>query len=42
LARLGSTAVEAEVGEDWDFDDEEEMRRRLPRLCRLYLPESDR
>lgn len=24
-------------GVDWDFDDEEEMRRRFPNLCHLYL-----
>jgi hypothetical protein len=24
-------------GEDWDFDNDEEVRRRLPRLAALYL-----
>jgi hypothetical protein len=24
-------------GVDWDFEDEEEMKRRFPRLCHLYL-----
>lgn len=24
-------------GEDWDFDDDQEVRRRLPRLAALYL-----
>jgi hypothetical protein len=24
-------------GEDWDFDDDDEARRRLPRLARMYL-----
>lgn len=28
------------VGEEWDFDDEEEMRDRFPRLARMFL-ESD-
>lgn len=28
-------------GEFWDFDDDEEMRRRFPRLCRLYLTEDE-
>lgn len=25
------------VGEDWNFDDREEMKRRLPRLASVYL-----
>jgi hypothetical protein len=25
------------LGEDWNFDDEEEVRRRLPRLAAIYL-----
>jgi hypothetical protein len=25
------------MGENFDFDDEQEMRRRLPRLSALYL-----
>ena len=29
-------------GIDWDFEDEEEMKRRFPRLCHLYLiPQED-
>jgi hypothetical protein len=24
-------------GTDWDFEDVDEMRRRFPRLCHLYL-----
>ena len=35
--RLGVTPYNEDEGEDWDFDDEDEMRRRLPRLSRLYL-----
>jgi hypothetical protein len=27
------------MGEDFDFDDEGEMRRRLPRLALLFLSE---
>ncbi|MYS21271.1 Protein of unknown function [Streptomyces sp. DvalAA-14] len=27
-----------DMGEDFDFDDAEQMRRRLPRLAALYLP----
>lgn len=30
-------AAERNMGEDWDFDDDAEMRRRLPRLAALYL-----
>ena len=30
---------EADMGEDFDFDDAEEMSRRLPRLAALYLDE---
>ena len=25
------------VGDDWDFEDEAEMRARFPKLCHLYL-----
>ncbi|MGY0059058.1 DUF4240 domain-containing protein [Streptomyces sp. LZ34] len=36
----GSEAgAEADMGEDFDFDDAEEMSRRLPRLAALYLDE---
>ena len=27
----------ADMGEDFDFDDPEQMRRRLPRLAALFL-----
>ncbi|WP_258318885.1 DUF4240 domain-containing protein [Streptomyces griseorubiginosus] len=30
-----------DMGEDFDFDDPEEMHRRLPRLARLFLAERD-
>lgn len=25
------------VGDDWDFDDDDEMRKRLPRLAAMYI-----
>lgn len=28
-------------GEDWDFDDDDEVRRRFPRLAAIYLDEID-
>ena len=28
-------------GIDWDFEDEEELKRRFPRLCHLYLVPPD-
>lgn len=31
----------ADMGEDFDFDDPKEMRRRLPRLAQLFLAEHD-
>ncbi|MCL6668234.1 DUF4240 domain-containing protein [Streptomyces panaciradicis] len=31
----------AEMGKDFDFDDADEMHRRLPRLANLYLEASD-
>ncbi|WP_405784413.1 DUF4240 domain-containing protein [Streptomyces sp. NBC_01378] len=31
-----------DMGEDFDFDNAEEMRRRLPRLAALYLKENQR
>jgi hypothetical protein len=37
LERLGSLSSTVDAGEDWDFDNDEEMWRRLPRLARLYL-----
>jgi hypothetical protein len=24
-------------GTDWDFEDDDEMRKRFPKLCHLYL-----
>jgi hypothetical protein len=30
-----------EAGDLWDFDDEEEMRRRLPKLSALFLEPPD-
>jgi hypothetical protein len=30
-----------DLGEDFDFDDPREMRRRLPRLSAILLPDSD-
>ncbi|MFK4270463.1 DUF4240 domain-containing protein [Streptomyces milbemycinicus] len=35
----GGGGSEADMGEDFDFDDDEEMSRRLPRLAALYLDE---
>ncbi|MDX3226146.1 DUF4240 domain-containing protein [Streptomyces sp. ME19-01-6] len=34
-----ATDPEADMGEDFDFDDAEEMSRRLPRLAAVYLDE---
>jgi len=42
LDRLGAPIAEGdggEEGEDWDFEDEEELQRRFPRLAQLYLEE---
>lgn len=33
------TRAETDMGEDFDFDDDDEMRRRLPRLALLFLSE---
>ncbi|MFD3834659.1 DUF4240 domain-containing protein [Streptomyces sp. NPDC058642] len=33
------TGAENDMGEDFDFDDDDEMRRRLPRLSLLFLSE---
>jgi hypothetical protein len=41
LEKRGRLPVESEEGEDWDFDDNDEMRRRFPRLCKCYLSESE-
>jgi hypothetical protein len=38
LGKIDSPPTTFQVeGEDWDFDDDEEMRRRLPRLSRIFL-----
>lgn len=34
-------AREPDMGEDFDFDDDDEMRRRLPRLAELFLDPSE-
>ncbi|MGV9344649.1 DUF4240 domain-containing protein [Streptomyces spiralis] len=36
-AQPGPERDSVDMGEDFDFDDPEEMRRRLPRLAALYL-----
>jgi hypothetical protein len=41
LDRLSGHFPAADEGEDWDFDDNDEVRRRFPRLARLYLSESE-
>jgi hypothetical protein len=33
----GGAAAEPDLGEEFDFDDDDEMRRRLPRLAALFL-----
>jgi uncharacterized protein DUF4240 len=35
------SATRPEAGDLWDFDDEDEMRRRLPRLSALFLEPPD-
>lgn len=37
----GDGPADDAMGEDFDFDDEEEMRRRLPRLTALYFDDDD-
>ncbi|MFF7751619.1 hypothetical protein ACFZCP_20725 [Streptomyces sp. NPDC007971] len=36
-AQPGPERDSVDMGEDFDFDDPKEMRRRLPRLAALYL-----
>jgi hypothetical protein len=36
-ARHGKIKPMPDLGEGWDFDDDEEMRKRLPRLSALYM-----
>jgi len=33
IARIQSTDPEGNMGEEWDFDDETEVERRLPKIC---------
>src|SRR5262249_21536169 len=40
-ARYGDTPPMPDLGDGWDFDDEAEMRKRLPRLTALYWDEED-
>jgi hypothetical protein len=40
-AWLGPRPREELKGEDWDYDDEEEVRRRFPRLAALYLVDEE-
>jgi hypothetical protein len=35
--KIAPPSTHALQGEDWDFDDDDEVRRRLPRLTKLYL-----
>ena len=41
LAAVAGPYREVDEGEDWDLEDEEECRRRLPRLSRIYFDEAD-
>lgn len=43
LARhpAGSRKEGPDLGEMWDHDDAEEVRKRMPRLAALYFPEDD-
>jgi hypothetical protein len=36
-ARYGKPQMMPDLGGDWDFDDEDEMRKRFPRLYALYM-----
>lgn len=36
-ARHPRSRTEGDMGENWDFDDDDETRKRLPRLAELYL-----
>src|SRR5262249_33274178 len=38
---MGRTLDSELVGEDWDFEDEAEVRERLPRLAAMYLEENE-
>jgi hypothetical protein len=37
LARHGETKMMPDLGDGWDHDDDEEMRKRFPRLSALYM-----
>jgi hypothetical protein len=41
LERQGRVPGAELRGEDWDFDDDEEVRRRFPRLAQMYLVEEE-
>lgn len=41
LEMLEDTATKTDEGDDWDFDDDDEMRRRLPRLFQLFAGGAD-
>lgn len=41
LAAAEGPPTRPDAGDLWDFDDEEEMRRRLPRLSELFLAPPD-
>ncbi len=41
VARHGETPMMPDLGDDWDFDDDEEMKKRLPRLWALYNEDED-
>jgi hypothetical protein len=41
LERRRKPRAQPAADEDWDFEDEEELRRRFPRLAAMYLPEDE-
>jgi hypothetical protein len=40
-ARHGELQELPDLGDDWDFDDDEEMKKRFPRLWALYNEDED-
>src|SRR5262245_4191873 len=40
-ARYGKPNVLPDLGDDWDFDDDDQVRKRLPRLAAIYLDGED-
>jgi hypothetical protein len=40
-AWLGPRPTEVLQGQDWDYDDDAEMRRRFPRLTAVCIPDED-